>query len=100
MIPARVNDWTEGKDWRDVTHSDGAQVFTLNLDEGFVFKGDVTHQTEKSEGEEEYYYYPRYDESVKRSLYIDNVLYTMSDAMIKMNSLSDLSEINKVAFGE
>ena len=29
-------------------------------------------------------------------LYIDNVLYTLSQKMIKMNSLTDLSEINKL----
>ena len=29
-----------------------------------------------------------------RSLYIEDVLYTISNDMVKMNSLDDLSEIN------
>lgn len=33
---------------------------------------------------------------VKRCLYIGNVLYTVSDEMVKMHSLSDLSEINQI----
>ncbi len=42
-------------------------------------------------------YYPYdYESRIKRSLYIENVLYTVSGRIIKMNSLNDLSEINKV----
>ncbi len=33
---------------------------------------------------------------VKRAVYIDNVLYTISDGKIKMNSLTDLHEINEI----
>jgi hypothetical protein len=33
---------------------------------------------------------------VERSLYIDDVLYTISDRMIKMNGLDDLSEVGRV----
>ncbi|MFQ5836690.1 MAG: hypothetical protein ACE5HG_02440 [Candidatus Bathyarchaeia archaeon] len=33
---------------------------------------------------------------MKRSLYIDNVLYTISDKKIKMNSLEDLEQINEI----
>ncbi len=40
--------------------------------------------------------YYDYNAQIRRSLYIDNVLYTLSGNMIKMNDLSDLREINKV----
>jgi len=33
---------------------------------------------------------------VKRALYIEDVLYTVSDAKIKMNSLENLEDINEV----
>ncbi|MEE9323202.1 MAG: beta-propeller domain-containing protein, partial [Candidatus Aenigmarchaeota archaeon] len=98
VIPARVSDWSEDKGWRDVKYTDGAQVFKINLEDGFVFKGEVTHQ--ENETQEEEYYYPRYDKSVKRSLYIDNVLYTLSEDKIKLNSLDDLSGIKDLIFGE
>ncbi len=96
VIPARVSDWDEGDEWRDVKYSDGAQVFRINLDDGFVFRGEITHQEEEPQ---EDYYYPRYDHSVKRSLYIDDVLYTMSEGKIKLNDLDDLEEIKELVFG-
>ncbi len=43
-------------------------------------------------------YYPYdYQAQIRRSLYIENVLYTVSGGMIKMNSLGDLAEINKLS---
>ena len=68
VIPA--GDWS----WQD------AYVFHISVDEGIVLRGTISHQ--------EY--------SVKRSLYVDNVLYTISDGLVKMNSLEDLSGINEV----
>ncbi len=35
--------------------------------------------------------------SVTRALYIDNVLYTISNNMVMMNSLSDLSQFGSVS---
>ncbi|MCK5017323.1 MAG: beta-propeller domain-containing protein [Candidatus Peribacteraceae bacterium] len=100
VIPASTNDWTESKDWRDVTRSDGAHVFTINLVDGFVHRGQITHAEEESKEGEEEYYWPRYDNSVRRSLYIGNVLYTLSDSKLKMNSLGDLTKVNEIIFGE
>jgi len=71
----------------------GAYVFNVSLENGFVFKGGITHM----ENYADYSYYPQYSPySVKRSLYIDDVLYTISDKLIKMNNLEDLSEINEI----
>jgi hypothetical protein len=41
-----------------------------------------------------YYYYSPF--SVERSLYIDDILYTISQAKIKMNNLVNLDYINEV----
>jgi len=73
----------------------GAYVFNITLDQGLVFRGGVTHLENDSDLKKSgYYFYSSY--SVKRSLYIDNVLYTISDKKIKMNNLEDLTEINEI----
>ena len=69
----------------------GAYVFTLT-EEGFEVKGTVTHSTE--ENSRRYYY--RGLETLRRSLYMDNVLYTISEAKIKMNDLDTVEDINEV----
>jgi len=66
----------------------GAYVFNLSL-EGFVLKGRVTHLESGVDIWNTSYW-------VKRSLYIENVLYTVSDKKIKMNSLEDLTQINEI----
>jgi inhibitor of cysteine peptidase len=71
----------------------GAYVFNVSLAEGFMFRGGITHLENNADKESFYYYSPYY---VKRALYIGNVLYTISDKKIKMNSLETLQEINEV----
>jgi len=70
----------------------GAYIFDVSLENGFIVKGMVSHADEE-EFLKSGYYSPY---SVKRSLYIGGVLYTVSDKMIKMNDLDDLEYINKV----
>jgi uncharacterized secreted protein with C-terminal beta-propeller domain len=67
----------------------GEYVFNISLTNGFELKGNVTHQGTNMEQWDSNYW-------VKRALYIDNVLYTVSDKMIKMNSLADLSLLKEV----
>jgi inhibitor of cysteine peptidase len=88
--PEGVPSWAYGEPvWQ------GAYVFDVSLDEGFQLKGRITHIENLSDLEEDYYYsYSPF--SVERSLYIDDVLYTISDAKIKMNSLENLDYINEV----
>jgi len=74
----------------------GAYVFDISLDDGLVLKGRITHfNNDEDINEWGRYYYP-YDYSVQRSLYIDNVLYTISGKLVKMNNLEDLSEISEI----
>ncbi len=73
----------------------GAYVFHISPDQGLVLRGRITHIEDATDLlKSGYYFYSSY--SVKRSLYIDNVLYTISDKMIKMNSLDNLAEIGRV----
>jgi inhibitor of cysteine peptidase len=69
----------------------GAYVFSVTLGNGVVFRGGITHL---SSGET-----PSWNNTnrfITRSLYIGSVLYTISPAMLKMNSLADLSELGTV----
>jgi len=67
----------------------GAYVFNASLEEGFVLKGNVTHLETGIEVLNGHYW-------VKRTLYIGNILYTISDKKIKMNTIEDLEFINEV----
>jgi inhibitor of cysteine peptidase len=65
----------------------GAYVFGVTPQTGFTLRGTVQHGT----GTNGYYYYGGSTSDVKRSLYIGNVLYTMSSKQIKANSLDDIN---------
>lgn len=67
----------------------GVYVYKVSLDGGFQFVGRVTHG---SDGQP--YSYDTL--TVRRSLYIDDVLYTISSGMVKMNALSDLAELGSI----
>jgi inhibitor of cysteine peptidase len=88
--PEGVPSWAYGEPvWQ------GAYVFDISLDGGISLQGRITHIESTTDQEEGYYYY--YSPfSVERSLYIDDVLYTISQAKIKMNSLENLDYINEV----
>jgi len=77
-----------------------AYVLDISIDGGIKLKGTVTHnhedQSEQEDDETIYYYNYDYGNSIKRTLYIEDVLYTISDNMVKMNDLNTLSEINSV----
>lgn len=66
----------------------GAYVFNITLTEGLALRGNVTHG--EGAGLPEIGYW------VTRALYIDNILYTVSDKKIKMNNLEDLAEIKEI----
>ena len=78
-----------------------AYVFDISIDGGIKLKGTVTHnhedQSEQEDDETIYYYNYDYGNSIKRTLYIEDVIYTISDNMVKMNDLQTLSEINSVS---
>jgi len=73
-----------------------AYVFDITIEDGIELKGSITHDLETEEEQEDIYHHWNYGNSIKRTLYIEDVLYTISDNMVKMNSLEDLSEINSV----
>jgi len=70
----------------------GAYVFSLSVDEGFDLKGRISH----FEGDEDEYGYWSSPSAVRRALYMDDVLYTISAKLLKMNDIETLEEINEV----
>jgi inhibitor of cysteine peptidase len=83
-----VPDWAYGDFvWQ------GAYVFNISL-EGVTLRGQITHMEDGTANYGYYYYYT--NPIVQRSLYIEDVLYTISNMKVKMNNLQTLSEINEV----
>ncbi len=75
----------------------GAFVFNIDTNNGIELKGKITHADEDDDTLLKsgwYYYGSKY--SVKRSLYMDDTLYTISNGMIKANDLDNLDEINAI----
>ncbi len=77
----------------------GAYVYRLSLESGFELHGRITHQTaeQMQQSDDYYWYWGLSNTDITRSLYIGEVLYTISDSMVKMNNLEDLSEISSIS---
>jgi inhibitor of cysteine peptidase len=73
----------------------GAYVFHISPEQGIELRGRVTHIDDPQAFLKSGYWFES-ELTVERSLYIDDVLYTISGGMIKMNSLDDLSEVGRV----
>jgi len=87
-LPVSINWIWTGDEYYAKSFWQGAYIFNISLEQGFRLKGNITHQNGADHFES--------GMEVKRILYIDNVLYTMSDKKIKMNNLENLGEINEV----
>ncbi|MFH1682320.1 MAG: beta-propeller domain-containing protein [Candidatus Woesearchaeota archaeon] len=73
----------------------GAYVYNLNLKDGFDLRGTVTHYDDNQAFLKSGYYF-RGDSSIKRSLYIEDVLYTLSDSRLQLNDLDDLEKLEAI----
>jgi len=86
---------------------EGAYIFGLSLTKGIWLKGTLTHE-EMYRRMLEPIYEPqavgqasslsKRSEAIKRILYIDNLLYTVSEKMIKINRLDDLKEVKSLYY--
>ncbi|MBW3003884.1 beta-propeller domain-containing protein [Candidatus Woesearchaeota archaeon] len=78
VIPAYSYDWREGgESWN------GALVFDISKDDIKV-RGLIDHGGE------------RYTASVERSLYIEELLYTKSRNLLRINKIEDLESVNRI----
>jgi inhibitor of cysteine peptidase len=69
----------------------GAYVYSLDLNKGFVLKGRITHLTEEDYLKAGNYWYNS-EKDIERILYINENLYTLSKMMIKANRMESLKE--------
>lgn len=70
----------------------GALVFKIEKN-SFVLKGKIDHSLGGHFGQSDYWDgYSYYDNTVKRSLYINDQLFTFSNKFLKANDLNDLKE--------
>ena len=79
----------------------GAYVFSLTTNGGFILKGTITHMDStllNSQGQltNSNDYYNTQNQWITRSLYIGNTLYTISNSEVKLNSLTDMSQIAQI----
>jgi inhibitor of cysteine peptidase len=79
----------------------GAYVFSISLDGGFVLKGVVTHLDPSLLNSRGYLkdsttYWTTQNNWITRSLYIGNTLYTVSNSEVKLNNLTDMTQIGQV----
>jgi uncharacterized secreted protein with C-terminal beta-propeller domain len=84
--------------WGEFTFQ-GAYVYHLSPENGFEYQGRITHQTsEQMQHSEDYYWYwGTSSTDITRTMFIGDVLYTVSDSMVKMNNLQDLSELSSIS---
>jgi uncharacterized secreted protein with C-terminal beta-propeller domain len=73
----------------------GAYVYRLSLGDGFELQGRVTHLSDEDilQSGSWGYWGPS---TITRILYINNVLYTISNNMVKMTNLNTMEELNSV----
>lgn len=104
VIPVKLAEIDEDKYSKEVSPFargeyvwQGAYAFNLDSEDGIALKGRISHLDSDEDLSGSGYYNSPY--SVKRSLYIENVLYTFSEKKLKMNDLGTLSEIGEIDFG-
>jgi len=84
QYPYGVPDYARGTQvWQ------GAYVYNITLTDGLVLKGNVTHAEAPG--------LPPQTLFVTRALYIGNILYTVSQGKIELNSLVDLSLLKEIS---
>ena len=74
----------------------GAYVFRLTLNDGFVLRGRVTQMENNVNSQKGDYYWMNSDYWISRALYIGNTLYTVSNARVQLNSLENMALIAKL----
>ncbi|MFC1950785.1 beta-propeller domain-containing protein [Chloroflexota bacterium] len=72
----------------------GAYVFDISVDAGIDLKGGITHHDAGFEADD--YWHRASVNDIRRSLYIEDVLYTVSDSAIKLNDIETLDYISQV----
>ncbi len=73
----------------------GAFVYNIDIANGFTLKGKITHISDDELSKAGQYWYDG-DKNVRRILYLDDTLYTLSNSMIKAHSINDLQPVGSL----
>jgi uncharacterized secreted protein with C-terminal beta-propeller domain len=74
----------------------GAYVFDVDTKSGIGLRGRISHGNNDASLLKSGRFYYGSMNSIKRSLYMDDALYTISEVMVQMNNLESLKRINRV----
>ena len=107
VIPIRLAELTQSEKEDSSTASNaygdytfqGAYVYDISLNNGFQLKSRITHFEDDDLFKKSGYYFGNYANSVDRSLYIGDYLYTISQAKIFANQLDTLEKVTEIDLG-
>jgi uncharacterized secreted protein with C-terminal beta-propeller domain len=74
----------------------GAYIFNVNANSGFTLKGGITQIDDASSTQNEEYYWMNSNYAINRALYIDNTLYTLSNARVQLNNIETLALLAQI----
>lgn len=98
-IRERPEDFTGGAPfwgWNRLVFA-GAQVYGLDLEQGFTLRGEITHLG-PGELPEDYYYWYGHRSFIQRILYIGDNLYTLSPRKVEVHSLPRVQWAGELEF--
>jgi len=87
-LPVSINSFVIRDEYYTKGFWQGAYIFDISLARGFTLEGNVTHQNLADQFESGL--------EVKRILYIDDVLYTISEKKAKINDLESLEPLTEI----
>ena len=75
----------------------GVYVFNLNTANGFTLRGNITQIDNSDQTKAGDYYWMGSNFVINRALYIGNILYTVSNGAVQLNSLDNLALLGKIS---
>ena len=98
-IPGKEDLEYTGSEYGQTVFS-GAYVYTVNLEDGFKLRGNISHVTDPDAYQKQgYAWYDPYSQ-IRRILYMDDYLYAVSNGMVSANTLDTVSSVNSVRWLE
>lgn len=76
----------------------GAYAYNLMLENGFSLEGKVTHYDTNETFQKSGEYFFGGQSNITRSIYIDNVLYTLSQSRLQLNDLTSMETLGVLPF--
>jgi len=100
VIPVTVAELAPGqpKNMQGEYVFQGAYVYNLTLEGGFVLQGKISHYDSAEAFQKSGEFFYGGPEEITRSLYIENVLYTLSQARLQLNDLGSLETLKVLPF--